>query len=422
MYSVNQVNQFYVVKDIKAIANYSASDPAGTLYGGASVSEAIKTVDGLSQYFKYMGAGGIMATDRIKYKKVKWVSYTDAATMDKPLKTWTIAMNSNVNSGNAVTGEDYILNFAFKSYHGMSDEDQYFKQASARAFGTTASDLLWALASSLAKNFSREVDMPFKIEIKESTNYHEVLPTSKIDDSKTYTEIRLTELIQPWALGRMKLTRPDVHIYASYITLSGVEYTNWCTITEGESGNVIGNGMETADLEWFFHGERGDQYRGKDWPLSISTPASLLVDPSKKYNYLIIHFWDDIDNEGPQKSERDMTFVTASDSGEDLYAIGASIAEAAGVDFVTANGQSTSATKVATPVITIASNKAVITCATPGASIYYAKDDSAVADPTSASTSYTAGTELDVSTDIYIKAIATKSGMETSAVASATNS
>lgn len=56
-------------------------------------------------------------------------------------------------------------------------------------------------------------------------------------------------------------------------------------------------------------GERGDQYRGKDWPLSISTPDSLKVDPSKEYNYLIVHFWDDIDNEGPQKSERDMTFV-----------------------------------------------------------------------------------------------------------------
>lgn len=59
-------------------------------------------------------------------------------------------------------------------------------------------------------------------------------------------------------------------------------------------------------------GERGDQYRGKDWPMSITTPASLMVDPDAEYNYMIIHFWDDIDNEGPQKSERDMVFVAKS--------------------------------------------------------------------------------------------------------------
>lgn len=94
-------------------------------------------------------------------------------------------------------------------------------------------------------------------------------------------------------------------------------------------------------MEWFFKGERGDQYRGKDWPLSISTPATLLADPTKEYNYMIVHFWDDIDNEGPQKSERDMTFVADSAGTVNLDTLAKAVAKFAGLDHYIKNGVAT---------------------------------------------------------------------------------
>lgn len=68
---------------------------------------------------------------------------------------------------------------------------------------------------------------------------------------------------------------------------------------------------------------------------------------------------------------------------------------------------------VATPVITITDTTATITCATDGATIYYTLDGST---PTSASTAYSSAITLTQS--CTIKAIATKSGMTDSEVAS----
>jgi len=352
MYSVNQVNQLYVINEVLTGKDHvTSASAAGTLEG------PITGLNGDYIYFKYAGKGGVMATDRIKKCKVKWVSYTAASVMRKPMKAITITLNANVNSGNVVAGEDYILSFDFKNYFGMSDEDQYFKQAAARAFssGNAAFDnsrMLANLAISLAKNMSREVDQPFTIHAVGTgtgmTGPGKVVTrfTKESDlhtsDPNALTPLRTTSIIlfeneQPWELGRLKQTRPDFTVNQVPITISNIEYRDWANITvtlssTSNAADCICNGKETADLEWFCMGERGDQYRGKDWPLSISTPANLMVDPSKEYNYVIIHFWDDIDNEGPQKSERDMTLVAATDSGVGLKALAASIAQAGGLD------------------------------------------------------------------------------------------
>lgn len=341
MYSVNQVNQLYVVTKQnnaasgKKVATIASADPAGTI-------GVCESVDGWYRYFKYKNVlGDILATDRIKKGKVKWVSFTNATEMRKKLRVWTITMNSAVNGGNPVPGQDYILNFSFRNYFGMSDEDKYEKHASARAFTTNPSDLLATLVVSLAKNFSREIDMPFKIEATVDGTATEITPLTKADSLTSVTNIILTEKEQPWQLGRMKQTRPQFDLHFVPVVIDGLENYMWGNVAETESNSYIGNGKETADMEWFFKGERGDQYRGKDWPLSISTPATLLADPTKEYNYMIVHFWDDIDNEGPQKSERDMTFVADSAGTVNLDTLAKAVAKFAGLDHYIKNGVAT---------------------------------------------------------------------------------
>jgi hypothetical protein len=56
-------------------------------------------------------------------------------------------------------------------------------------------------------------------------------------------------------------------------------------------------------------GERGDVYRGVGFPNNFNT--TYLVDPSKAYHTLDIHYAYVGSNEAVQKSEKDITIVCA---------------------------------------------------------------------------------------------------------------
>ena len=340
MYSVNQVKQLYVVDNIKAPAeNETVAVMESTDNNGTLVPKVAH--DGSFIYFQYKNSQGeVMATDRIKKCKVKWITFIEAEAMRKNKRKTVITLTSDGSTAvTPVVGQDYIINFSFRNYFGMSDEDTYEKHAVARAMSTTASDLLRDLAISLAKNMSREVDQPFTIQLGTSGSPVAVDKFSKAESlTGTYTSIILTEADQPWSLGRMQQTRPEYTVHFVPITLNGVDTHKWgyAAVTEAAANGQIKNGADTADFEWFCMGERGDQYRGKDWPLSITTPANLMVNSSKEYDYLTIHFWDDIDNEGPQKSERDMIFVLDnSKASVDLEDIAELVCKNCGLGFYT---------------------------------------------------------------------------------------
>lgn len=365
MYSVNQVKQLYVVDSIKTpaenatVAVMESTDANGTLVPKVGH-------DGSFIYFQYKNSQGeVMATDRIKKCKVKWITFIEAEAMRKNKKKTVITLTSDGSTAvTPVVGQDYVINFSFRNYFGMSDEDTYEKHAVARAMSTDASTLLAELAVSLAKNMSREVDVPFIITADIATtssgsasSHPEVTKFTKVGDlsngsNKFVKSITLTEKEQPWNLGRMQQTRPEYTVHFVPIINQGVENYKWgyANTTEVAANGQIKNGADTADFEWFCMGERGDQYRGKDWPLSITTPANLMVNAGKEYDYLTIHFWDDIDNEGPQKSERDMIFITDnSGSNNDLEDIAKAVCKKCGLDFYTKTYMS-SGTKTVTKV------------------------------------------------------------------------
>jgi hypothetical protein len=55
-------------------------------------------------------------------------------------------------------------------------------------------------------------------------------------------------------------------------------------------------------------GERGDIYRNVGWPNVIPTKY-LVVDETKDYDVLDIHYYYEGAGENPQKSEKDITIV-----------------------------------------------------------------------------------------------------------------
>lgn len=300
-FSVNQVRQLYVATSLKT-PHVLASDAAGSI---AVKNDTVKS----HLYFEYKGADNLMRSDLIDTKNILYAKATDATAMAHDLKSVTIALDSNVNGGAPVAGQDYILRIAFKQYVGMSDEDQYFKYGMVHAYaGMDASEFYKVLAISLAKNFSREVVPLIKIEIKTASATTEVTPTTKAADlTGTYTGVVVTEVEQPWRLGVMAQTPVYFTVQSVPVTVNGDE-RYWATLTESTSGS-ISNGKTIADLEYFCMGERGDMYRQVGWPNNI--PTTYLVDPAKAYYVFDIHYAYVGSNESVQKSEKTITIVCA---------------------------------------------------------------------------------------------------------------
>lgn len=300
-FSVNQVRQLYVATALKT-PHVLASDAAGSI---AVKNDTVKS----HLYFEYKGADNLMRSDLIDTKNILYAKATDATAMAHDLKSVTIALDSNVNGGAPVAGQDYILRIAFKQYVGMSDEDQYFKYGMVHAYaGMDASEFYKVLAISLAKNFSREVVPLIKIEIKTASATTKVTPTTKAADlTGTYTGVVVTEVEQPWRLGVMAQTPVYFTVQSVPVTVNGDE-RYWATLTESTSGS-ISNGKTIADLEYFCMGERGDMYRQVGWPNNI--PTTYLVDPAKAYYVFDIHYAYVGSNESVQKSEKTITIVCA---------------------------------------------------------------------------------------------------------------
>ena len=157
-YSVNQVRQLYVAKALKTTP-VLASDAAGSI---AVKNDTAKN----HMYFEYKGADNLMRSDLIDIKNILYAKATDADDMAYELKAVTVTLDSEVNAGAPVAGQDYILRIVFKQYVGMSDEDQYFKYGMVHAYaGMDADEFYKVLALSIAKNFSREVVPLIKIEV-----------------------------------------------------------------------------------------------------------------------------------------------------------------------------------------------------------------------------------------------------------------
>lgn len=300
-FSTNQVRQLYVAKALKT-SHGLASEAAGSI---AVKSDTAKN----HLYFEYKGADNLMRSDLIDIKNILYAKATDADAMAHELKSVTVTLDTSVNGGSPVAGQDYILRIVFKQYVGMSDEDQYFKYGMVHAYaGMTASDFYKKLALSLVKNFSREVTPLVKFTLTNSDG--EAVPvdatTKESSLTGTYTALVIDEVEQPWRLGVMAQTPVYFTVQPTTVLVSGDERI-WGTVTDNEDAGTIDNGKKIADLEYFCMGERGDIYRGVGFPNNI--PTTYLVDPTVKYNVIDIHYAYVGSNESVQKSEKTITLV-----------------------------------------------------------------------------------------------------------------
>ena len=296
IYSTTQNRQLYVANAYNASVNDASA--VGTI-GGVKVigEEGEKELS-----FLYKGADNTLKSDRIQLKNLGYAKAVAAADLITPLKSIKVKLDPNVNGGAPVGSQDYVLRINLRQWIGMSELDQYFKDAAVHAGLTmTAAQFYTAMKNALDVAFARELGAT-----KTSNPYFTF--------SADATGITITEKEQDWQLGTQSLERVLFDVVPTTIFFSGedVEWGVVTDITPAKSAAVagstgIGNGKYIADLEYFCMGERGDQYRNVGWPNVIQT--KYLVDASKEYNVLEIHHAFTDTGVNSYRSEKDITIV-----------------------------------------------------------------------------------------------------------------
>lgn len=309
IFTANQVNQVYVASAYKATnanTKLTKADALGTIAVGKNTAEG-------AIYFQHVGAGGLVRSDLIDIKKILYGKATPASAMARKLKVATVTLKSDLLTSNKLnTAEDYILRIKFDQVIGLSPENQYWKYGVVKGVNDmTATNFYKTLALSVAKNMAREAVKLVSVFLKTSDGEIEVTPsTAESSLTGTYTGVIIKEAEQDWILG-VKQQRPVSFVVEPVsIKFNDSDFV-WGDVAYSD-GATIGNGKNMADYEYFYMGERGDQYRMVGWPNYI--PTKYLVDPTKTYDTIAIHFAYVGANHAVQMSEKDVTILVPSDA------------------------------------------------------------------------------------------------------------
>lgn len=333
MYTQNQVRQLYVAKDYIASAG-NLSNP-----GDITVSS-----DGNGVYFLYVGPDGkIQRSDRIEISKIMNVQTTMAAAMKRTTKATLVTLDSEVNEGNPIGGQDYELIVKINQMYWKSDYTWGYKYGVVHATsGMSQSNFYKKMALSLVANMSREaVDIlnVYLVTDSEATAANLVIAddTTRVtkdmreaDLSGTYYGIVIDEADQPW---RKFLMPQEAVLYevGSDEVLCGGDMIKWGVEELCTGHTEATNGRKIADMEYLYHGERGDIYREGAWPNNWD--SGLMAEPGTNYDVVDIHYYWNGANHAMQKSEKDITIALVS--GE-LSAFASAFNTAAGKTIVVA--------------------------------------------------------------------------------------
>lgn len=314
-FSVNQVRQLYVVNANKG--SLAELKTPGDVFVGKDKAGNI--------FLQYVGAlGDIMRSDLIT--NISYAKGTSAKGMAYKLKGATLTLDPKVNGGKPVAGQDYILRLAFREFIGMSEADQYFKYGMVHVFPElSASDFYKKMAHSLVINLSKDITALVDVYLYDGSAETKVEAMSwKAFDKAytgTYTAIRFVEAVQPWHLGLMPQAVIPFEVQPVNVLVDG-DQRIWGEVKSYDPQASLPEGQLIADLEYFCMGERGDQYRNMGWPNVI--PTKYMVDPSKEYDVINIHYAFQGDGVSIQKSEKDIQIacpvIGISDEGAPMAA------------------------------------------------------------------------------------------------------
>ena len=325
--SDNQFRNLYVMN------TYKASESAIAAVGDATLK--VDTAKNL-MYLVYKDTEDTLTSDIINIKNLLYVKSNKAADMARKLNSQSVTINEN-----PVSGQDYVLNVEVRNFVALGDDSTHIKFGAVHAVkGMTKSDFYKAMAVNLAKNLSREPSPILNVLLtkndseasSEKDSEVAVLLNGKMQNlaalksTETYTDIIIDEVEQPWRRGVAQVEPVNFNTTCGTILMDGDDVI-WGTV-EKEDGDSINNGKQIADMEWFYHGTRGDIYREATYPDNFDFKP--LVDETKAYHTLDIHFAYVGPGVEVAKSERTITVVCAD--ATQMNSLITAIKTATGVD------------------------------------------------------------------------------------------
>lgn len=326
IFTENQATLVYVAKALKT--DFASLKDAGDILVKA-------TPDKQAIYFQHKGVADISRSDLIEVKNIISANATSAKAMEKKLKNAIVTLDASVNGGKPIAGQDYILRLVFSGYIGISPEDsQYWKYGVVHVTnGMSASDFYKKMALSIAKNMSREAVQFIKVFLGET----EVTPrTKEAKLTGNYTGVTIKEVAPDWIRGTKQ--EKVVRLTAEPTTVNdGTGDVVWGTVAYSD-GDTLKNGKEIADMEYFFAGEKGDQYRLINWPDYV--PTEYLVNPNQEYDVIDIHYSYVGSNESVQKSEKDIKLIVPTGKADDISKAINALITASGVQINTLSAAS----------------------------------------------------------------------------------
>lgn len=322
--SDNQFRNLYVMK------TYKGSESALEAVGDATLK--VDTAKN-AMYLVYKDTEDNLTSDIIDLKNLLYVKSTKAADMARKLNSQSVTLNED-----PISGQDYVLNVEVRNFVALGDDSTHIKFGAVHAVkGMTKSDFYKAMALNLAKNLSREVSPILNVLLtkNDTTDGESEVPVlvngkmqilAELKATESYTDIIIDEVEQPWRRGVAQVEPVNFNTTCGTVLVDGDDVI-WGTV-EKEEGDPVNNGKQIADMEWFYHGTRGDIYREATYPDNFEFKP--LVDETKAYHTLDIHFAYVGPGVEVAKSERTITVVCA-DAAE-LNKLITAIKTATGVD------------------------------------------------------------------------------------------
>ena len=283
MFSTSQVRQLYVVTGL--------AEAVPTTEGNIQVKA---TADNKEFYFLHMGKGGLVHSDLIPVKLVRSLTQTPYAALHTKLKSKTVTV-----SGTPVVGQTYSLKLTFRNYIGMGDEDTTVKVGTftVKNSSITAAQVAAGLKASLEAN----ADLASLCSISISS-----------------AVLTISEVEQPWELGKFPVAVIPFEVTLGTIVENGVTHNEWGTVAAGSTTTATDAIKKLADLEWFCLGDRASQDRqGGPYALESKT----MINMASTYDVINIQYAFQGEGVSVQFSEKTMHLLVPAGNTTILAAI-----------------------------------------------------------------------------------------------------
>lgn len=294
-FSTNQVMQMFVLGSTDTAEVVTINTPDGRDIRGYIV--------------KIINSNGevIDTSDIIDAKNILSVNAALAARDKLNRKGLLVKLNSEVNDGKPIKGEEYVMTL---TYRGFGEEDTYSKVVSAKATNEDPATLLKAMAENLIMNRDVEFSPLYDLYTTEGVKISK-------DNYKTAVTANGFYIVEPvpyWSLGRFAETLMNIDVQTAHVTLNGEEETAWLAEYKFKPVTLDGvpaipNSHRIADLEYFCKGERGTSNALVGWPDTPDYVAKINPNSANGYDVLTVHCAFVGANASNQKSEKDIIFV-----------------------------------------------------------------------------------------------------------------